>query len=469
MTKYRFSLEFIEKSIRPIKWLGNKSGGAVAVSTDSRTIKAGELFVALVGPNFDGHDYLQSVVDSGATALIVSSEDSAEKLLENNSQLAVFLVEDTLQALGDLAHGWRMKQNPQVFAITGSNGKTTTKELLASILSEVDDVLKTEGNLNNLIGLPQTILKLEEQALLVVEMGMSELGEIDRLTEIATPDIGIISNVNPAHLETLGSLENIARAKGELFKRLSGDNWAIVNLDNSYTEQLGKACKAKKITVSLIDPSADVYARNIIPNPQGFKVEVVCNGQPVEVVLPLMGRHNISNMLAAMAAASVAGVSPDTMAKGIEKCVVPGRRLKVRKDLTGFTLIDDCYNANPSSMAVALELLSDIAGAKRKFAILGDMLELGEGAEIYHKQVGSRAAECGTTKLCAFGSFAENIIQGAVEGGMKAENCFATEDFEQLEQFLWSKLKSGDVVLVKGSRGMRLERAVNSIEKFAKE
>lgn len=464
----RFTYEFIEQSLNANR-LGSSEGGSVSVSTDSRTITDSQLFIALKGLNFDAHDYLEQAIKQGVKAVVISDYEKCKGVLEKFNDVTAFVVEDTLKALGDLAYAWRVKQNPKVYAVTGSNGKTTTKELLASILKEAGGLVKTEGNLNNLIGLPLTVLKLKNQKQMVLEMGMSELGEIDRLAKIAVPDVGIITNVNPAHLETLGSLENIAKAKGELFDNLTGDNWAVVNLDNQYTKQLGKKCKAQKITVSLIDPLADVFARNIVGTTDGFKVEVVCNGESVEVFLPLLGRHNVSNMLVAMAAASVARISPDVMVQGIAKCVVPGRRLKVRKDLTGFTLIDDCYNANPSSMAVALELMADIAGTKRKVAILGDMLELGKNSEIYHKQTGSKAAECGVSLLCAFGQYSSIVTQGAIDSGVKKENCLATENFNELEKYLQKNLKSGDVLLVKGSRGMRLERVVNTIENFAKE
>ena len=377
-------------------------------------------------------------------------------------------MDDTLKALGDLAAHWIEKVDPFILAITGSGGKTTTKEILFSILNRLAKTLKSEGNFNNLIGLPLTAFRLRDERRAVFEMGMSAPGEIARLAEIANPRVGVITNVLPAHLESMGTVDNVAHAKGELFEALGENDWAVVNLDNPYTVKLSEKLYSKRITFSLFDKNADVFAGRFEMKGEKTSVDVAIDEKIIEVDLPLLGRRNVENMLAAMAAAFAAGISPEDMPSGIAATTIPGPRMK-KRIIGDYLVLDDSYNANPVSMAAALDLLSELSGGRRKVAVLGDMLEMGKESGSFHEDLGRHTVEAGIGLLLAYGGHASDIANGAMGAGMPEESTYHTYEFNDIRCWLGSELKSGDAILIKGSRGMRLERAVDEINRLCGE
>ncbi len=431
----------------------------VDVSSDTRSIQKGELFVPLHGINFNGHTYITLAAECGAAATLVE-----EGWLEGHhlpASLPGIVVKDTLRALGDLAALHRSRFDIPVVGVTGSNGKTSTKEMLASILMGKGTVLKTSGNLNNLIGLPKMLLKLSsEHRWGVLEMGMSEPGEIDRLAEIAAPVVGVITNVFPAHLESMGSMEAVARAKGELFMRLKSGGWAIYNADDPLVSALPVAEGVKRLSFGL--HGAEVMASRIVnAGHEGQRFVLHLPGVEAPVQLKAFGRHNIQNALAAAAAAWALGASMEEICNGLEMFTPVDRRFSL-EELGSVTLIDDSYNANPGSMAAGLVTLSELKGEGRAIAVLGDMLELGSGSIDAHRGVGRLAATC-VCRLYLLGRFAETVKTGALEGGMSEESIVVAESHEHLLADLRGNLVDGDCVLVKGSRGMRMEVVAEGI------
>jgi len=434
--------------------LGAPPEAVSAVSTDSRSVKPGELFVALRGPRFDGHDFIGEVARKGVQLTVADASWLGAH--EIPPGIAVISVPDTLHALGDLAAFHRSRFSIPLVGVTGSNGKTTTKEMLAAILARTGKGLKTSGNLNNLIGLPQMLLQLtEKDRWAVLEMGMSEPGEIDRLAEIAAPQVGIVTNAFPAHLESMGSVEAVAQAKGELFLRLPAGGTAVCNADDPLVCGLTIADGVTRLAYGL--HGAQVTAsglENAGHAGQRFILQIA--GAEFPVNLRAFGRHNVLNALAAAAAAFSLGIDASEIRCGLESFEPVEKRFRL-EELGDVTLVDDSYNANPGSMAAALVTLSDIRGSGRALAVLGDMLELGAGAMEAHHEVGRLAATC-VCRLYLLGRFAETVKAGALEGGLPDENIVVAEDHEQILADLRGSLQAGDTILVKGSRGSRMEK-----------
>lgn len=425
------------------------------VSTDSRNMVPGALFIPLRGGRFDGHDYLSQAVKNGAAACL--SEQVVEGLT-----VPVVRVADTLRALGDIAAAYRLQLQGPLIAITGSAGKTTTKEMLASILTRVAPGLKTFGNFNNLIGLPLTLLRIEKNhQWAVVEMGTSALGEIERLTEIAQPTIGVITNVGEAHLETLHGLDGVSRAKGELYAGLKGGT-AIINLDDERVARLPVANGVKKKTYGL-NPMADVRGDKIVIKPDSIGFELVTAEQRSPVRLPVPGVHNVHNALAAAAAALELDVSMEHIAGGLEDFVPVLGRMNLFPLASGGMLLDDSYNSNPLSARSALDALSALKGQGRKVAILGDMLELGEDAQMLHQALGERVAQVADV-LIAVGQYGEQLMAGAVKGGMRKEQIHKVAHVEAAIELMKNCHRTGDRLLVKGSRGVHLDRLVQELK-----
>jgi UDP-N-acetylmuramoyl-tripeptide--D-alanyl-D-alanine ligase len=429
------------------------NGADVAISgfsTDSRTLQAGDLFIPLRGERFDGHDYLHQAVRHGAAACL--SEDVVAGLT-----IPVIQVRDTLQALGDLAHAVRQRFGGPVIGITGTSGKTTTKEMLAAILARTGAGLKSAGNFNNLVGVPLTLFGLRpDHRWVVIEMGMSARGEITRLAQIAAPQIGIITNVGAGHLEKLGGISGVARAKGELFIHLPAGGTAIVNADDPQVSQLPLANGVHRLLFGTA-AAAQVRASaiNSADGMVGFTLHVA--GADAAVQLPLPGRHNVHNALAAAAAASVLEVPLADIAAGLaEFKPCPGRMELV--ELPGDLLIlEDSYNANPLSMRAALDALYDLGRPGRRIAVLGDMLELGEAARDLHFEVGTLVAKRADW-LFTLGELAREIAAGAGASGLAAERIITANTVAELHERLRPILQPGDRLLIKGSRGMRMER-----------
>ncbi len=449
-----FDLERIAR-ITGGDFLGRKVDCPLAdISTDSRNMVAGSLFVPLRGERFDGHDYFSQAVKNGAAACL--SEEVVAGL-----SVPVVRVADTLQALGDIAATMRLQLNGPLVAITGSAGKTTTKEMLATILSQVAPGLKTAGNFNNLIGLPLTLLQLKtEHQWAVIEMGTSRLGEIERLTEIAQPSIGIITNIGAAHLETLHGLDGVSRAKGELYAGLRGGT-AIVNLDDHRVAQLPIANGVKKVTYGL-SSQAQVRAENLKASGAGVSFELICAEQRHQVQLTSPGQHNVANALAATAAALEMEVPLATIVAGLEQFVAINGRMDLSPLPCGGLMLDDSYNSNPLSATAALEALSALPGNGRKVAVLGDMLELGADAEQMHIELGKKAATVADL-IIAVGEYSASICQGAVAAGMATTQLVEVVDASAAIESLHKEQRSGDKVLVKGSRGIGLEAVVTAL------
>ncbi|HXV20590.1 MAG TPA: UDP-N-acetylmuramoyl-tripeptide--D-alanyl-D-alanine ligase [Desulfuromonadales bacterium] len=429
------------------------AGARVAVtgiSTDSRSVSPGELFVPLRGEKFDGHDFLTQAVRRGAAACL--SEDVIAGF-----PVPVIQVANTLQALGDLAAAIRRDFSGPVVAVTGSSGKTTTKEMLAAILSGTAPGLKTEGNFNNLVGLPLTLFRLApEHRWAVLEMGMSARGEIARLAEIALPEVGIITNVGPAHLETLHGLDGVARAKGELFAALKAGGTAVINADDERVAQLPVANGVRRLHYGF-SASAEIRAEEVAVAGAAVSFRLFLPEGDWPVTLAVAGRHNVYNALAAAAAAVALAVPATAIVRGLQTFRGGHGRMELVDLGNGTLLIEDTYNANPLSVRAALTALDEMGGNGRRIAVLGDMLELGAEAAELHRQIGAEAAQrCDF--LILLGAMAGETAAGARQQGMPADRVQIVSSHAEAADRLRSLLRPGDRLLVKGSRGMRMEK-----------
>lgn len=439
----------------------------LGVATDTKDALTDHLFVALVGARFDAHDFLQEALHAGASGLLVS-DAGYSRVGVGDVDTTLVVVPDTLRALGDLARYHKRNLAVPALALTGSNGKTTTKEMVAAIQAQARPCLKTQGNLNNLIGVPLTLLGLEvHHRVAVVEMGMNRPGEIARYTELAEPVAGMVLNVGPAHIGELGSMEAVAHAKGELFKGLPAGAVAVVNLDDPRVVGQASAAAALQRTFGR-DPSADVHLTSAAPRAQGGQDLVLhVDGRRMQAFLPLDGAHNALNAVGAVALATarpdLVPVELDAVAEGLAKVVVPGGRLAARA-VGDLWVIDDGYNANRASMEAALATAAGIARARggRLVALLGEMRELGEFSEAEHARVGEAAAAAGAVAVAAFGPGAGPIARAAQGAGAPAHH--EAEDDAALFAWARERWRPGDVVLVKGSRGIRMERFIRLIE-----
>ncbi|GMR22457.1 MAG: UDP-N-acetylmuramoyl-tripeptide--D-alanyl-D-alanine ligase [Acidobacteriota bacterium] len=426
-----------------------------AVSIDTRTIERGDLFVAIRGPHRDGHDYVANALESGAAGIVVS------QLIEIAGSAFQVQVKDTTRALQDLAQVVRERAGVRVVAITGSMGKTTTKEAAAAAMGSCRRVLKTKENLNNLYGLPLTLLELGElgeEDVAVVEMGMSEPGEITRLTEIAKPDVGVLTNVAEVHLEFFDSISEIADAKGELLLGLAGDAVAVVNADDPLVLEQARKFAGRQIRFGLA-PSADLRACQIRSTSAGVHFRAEDGGRSVEVTSSLHGRHNVYNLLAGLAAARALDVPLEEAASGLASLSPPrhrGERIALRGDIL---LIDETYNSNPRALICALDALVD-EDEGRRVAVVGDMLELGPRASELHREVGRHAATLELGLLVGVGRLGREIVAGARVAGMAEARLAICADAAAAGTFLERSLVEGDVVLVKGSRGVGLDETI---------
>lgn len=423
------------------------------VSTDSRTATPGQLFMPLKGEKFDGHDYLEALFATGIRVACVAEKRATE--IHPPADVTLIIVADTLSALGDLARAYRRRFSLPVIGITGSNGKTTTKEMLATILAVKGAGLKTSGNLNNLIGLPQMVFQLtEEQTWAVFEMGMSEFGEIDRLAEIAAPEIGIITNAYPAHLASMGSVAGVAQAKGELFGRLQPGMTAIYNADDALIAALPTPAGVIRREFGL--HGAEITALNLTScGNQGQSFTLKIGKKSADLQLHAFGLHNIYNALAAAAAADSLGLPIETIVSGLAAFTPYDKRFKL-EDLGSIVLIDDSYNANPASTGAALLTLGDLKGAKRAIAVLGDMLELGAESLAAHRDVGRLAASC-TDRLYLYGDMGQVVAEAALEAGMPEHEVVYAVTRDEIVLDIVKDHLNGDFILIKGSRGMRMD------------
>ena len=455
---------------------GQQQALLAQVSTDTRTIGPGDIFVALKGEAFDGHQYIDQAVTSGAGAII--GEHFPDNLAPD---VLAIQVKDSLVALGDLA-GYRRRllaPRVRVTAITGSSGKTSVKEMVAAIFAQatgttgngIDPVLKTKGNFNNLVGLPLSLLPIEYgHELAVLEMGMNVPGEIARLTTIADPDIGCINNVHPAHLQGLGSIEGVAAAKGELFAGMRADAIRIVNLDDVHVREQAKKSGGKQIgfavspTGQKLDPLVWITRQENLGE-QGMRFTLHIGEWQERITVPVFGEHNVSNCAAAAAIAHGAGIPPEVIVDGLTRYQpTVDKRLAVSELPKGIKVVNDAYNANPASMAAGLRTTASFGKPGcRHFAALGDMLELGEASDELHRDIGTLVAELGYDGLAVTGPHAPVVAQAALAGGMASDAVQTFADHASMAQWLTQlmengRLGAGDWLLIKGSRGMRMER-----------
>jgi UDP-N-acetylmuramoyl-tripeptide--D-alanyl-D-alanine ligase len=417
------------------------------VSTDTRTLARGDLFVALVGPHFDGHGFVSEAAGKGAIGALVS------RALETD--IATVQVADTRLSLGQLAAHWRRQFPIPVIAVTGSNGKTTVKNMIAAILNMAGPTLATQGNLNNDIGVPLTLLRLRQgDRHAVIEMGMNHPGEIDYLTKLARPTIALINNAAAAHLAGLGSVEAVARAKGEIYAGLAADGIAVINADDAYADLWRELAAPHHVITFGLDRPADISAECEL-DAGGSTIHLKTSHGGISMHLSLLGRHNVMNALAASSAALAAGASLADIQAGLEKLKSVSGRLEVKRGLNGARVLDDTYNANPGSLAAGVEVLKAASG--ERVLVLGDMGELGDAARDIHRRVGLLAKRLGIEHLYAVGE----LTPGAVEAFGKGAQHFASH--EALIENLRASLHAGMTVLVKGSRLMKMERVVAGI------
>jgi UDP-N-acetylmuramoyl-tripeptide--D-alanyl-D-alanine ligase len=437
---------------------GDRNSEFLDVYTDSRRIEKGGLFIPIIGERFDGHDFIKPSLDAGAEGIITSRE------IEPVKGKVVIKVYDTLNALGRIAAFYRQKFDIPFVGITGSVGKTSTKDMVAGVLSQKFNVLKTHGNYNNEIGLPLTIFKLDcfhEAA--VIEMGMSGLGEISRLTSIARPDIAVITNIGLSHIEKLGSRQNILKAKLEILEGLNPDGVVILNGDDELLSGTRDLLKFRTVFYGMRD-GVDYQAYNIkTDGEKGIHFEVMIRNREYSIHVPVPGIHNVHNALAALATGMELNIGIEKIIKGINEFVSGKMRLNILSH-NGIKLIDDAYNASPQSMKAAISVLKDISDGNRTVAVLGDMLEMGEWALEGHITVGKYVADKGIDFLITLGENAKNIAQGAVESGLDKERAVSFDRIEDINIFLGEFLKKGDVVLIKGSRGMKMEEIVSYLK-----
>ncbi len=470
-TVSRFGLTELLAATGGVLHAGPAAGsGAAGISTDSRTLAPGELFVALAGPReqpvrlvHDGHRFVGEALRRGAWGVLVEEQALQREAVAREVAAwpgrAVIAVPDSLCALGDLAAYHRGRMPARIVGITGSNGKTTTKELAYAILAARWRVLRNEGNLNNLVGLPLTLLGLEAgHEVAVVELGMSHPGEIRRLAAIAAPQVGVVTNVGPVHLEGVGGLAGVAAAKAEIFEGIAPGGTAVLNADDPATPGLAARWGGRQVSFGLA-ATADVRAEDIEYAPQGTAFTLVLpSGERDRLRLPWPGKHNVLNALAAAAAAHCLGADCAQIGAGLMRARPAAMRFEIGTLPAGVTVVNDAYNANPASMRAALATFAQLPAAGRRVLVLGDMLELGPAAPAEHQELGQIAARTAPALLLAVGAFAECVAEGARACGLDTTTIRTAPDATAAAGLLAGWLRPGDLLLLKGSRGVRLER-----------
>jgi len=436
----------------------------VGVSTDSRNIGPGELFVALAGDTFDGHDFIADAGKKGAKAVLIDRT----RIDALPPGLGALVVDGTLFALGELARRYRERLSARVVGITGSNGKTTTKELVYEVVSRRFCAEKSRGNFNNLIGLPMMLLSMDEKTeLIVVELGMNTPGEMKRLVSIAGPDIGVITNIGPVHLEGVGSVEGVYREKRELFLGLPEEGAAVFEADAPFSDDLERDAAARTISFGF-NAGADVRAEHIRELPDGATAaDFITPGGSFDGMFHIPGRHNLKNGLAALAVGSALGIDTSAMKEALESSRPVSMRMELAVSGDDVVVLNDSYNANPVSMQAALEYLALEKKRRggRLLAVMGDMLELGDYAREGHERVGGVAAREGYERLFVLGDHATDVARGAMSEGMKDKNIktYKRGDHTSLIDDLASEVHTGDCVLIKGSRGVRMEQVARAL------
>lgn len=429
------------------------------ISIDSRTIKSGELFFAITGDNHDGHDYVTGAIDKGAVAVVINRSQSDRFADLNNGR--VLVVNDTHEALLNLAGYIRRRTDTRFIAVTGSNGKTTTKEMLHAILNSKYRSFRSPGNLNNLFGLPLSLgMMPEDTEYAIFELGISTPGEMTRLARIIKPELAMIINIGPAHLETLGSIENVVRAKFELIDNLPVGAQVVLNVDDKNIIDEAHRRNLNYIGFGIIN-DCPFRATRISHDDRG-RYFFDLNDRSFS--LNVCGKVNVYNALAAIAASSLWGCGPDDWQKGLDDFEPIEMRMGVEQ-CGGLRLLIDCYNANPDSVAASLECFGEYQAEGRKIAVLGDMLELGDEAKRFHREAGQQVATAGVDFLLCLGPQSAGTAEGAIAAGLLRDVVWTFDNHEQLLDHLTSLAERGDMILFKGSRGMELEKTVDGLKR----
>jgi UDP-N-acetylmuramoyl-tripeptide--D-alanyl-D-alanine ligase len=424
----------------------------LGISTDTRTLHDGELFIAIQGPNFDGGEYVETARQSGAAGAVVKHPSAAS--------ISQIVVDDTRIALGRLAAAWRSQLTATVIGVTGSNGKTTVKEMIKACLLQHAPTFATQGNFNNDIGLPLMLVRIKPQhQFAVIEMGANHAGEIAYLASLAQPDIAVITNAAAAHLEGFGSMDGVASAKGEILHGLKSSGTAVLNADDKYFQFWASQLEDTPILSFGLSDKADVRAEGVEAGVGGSSFRLVVPGSVAEISLPLAGVHNVRNACAAAAVAHAAGLAPTKIKAGLEGVAPVDGRLQPLHGVNGSTLFDDSYNANPRSVAAAAEFLSGLPGDN--WLVLGDMKELGADAPAMHREVGEAARAFGIDRLFALGELSRHTVEGF------GENATWYSNADALINDIEPDLKRSVNVLVKGSRSMRMEEVVDALRNHA--
>ena len=461
----RWSVEKVCQALGvPVPPGGDPSLLVSGYSIDSRTLRPGELFVALRGPRFGGHDFVPSALEAGAAAAVIDKH--RVNSLPESFRSRLIGVQDTLAALQELASAVRREWGGPILAITGSTGKTTTKEILAAMMSTRFRVLKSEGNLNNEYGLPLSLLRLEpEHEVAVLELAMSHRGELRRLAEICAPNLGIVTNVAPVHLEFFSSVEEIALAKRELVEGLAGDDSvAVLNADDARVKSFARFCPGKVVFFGL-NKRADFRANGIVHRgAAGMTFEVANRAGRWNFRTPLLGEHNVRNALAAFAAASVYGIAPEAAAERLALCGPAPMRGELIRFAEGFSVLNDAYNSNPVALESMIQLVAHLAEYRRRALVAGEMKELGPRSRVLHRRCGESAANAGMEWVFGVTGDAAVLVEGAIAGGLSPDRTHFFSTVEEAARFLPEWVQPGDLLLIKGSRAVHLEKVMDALK-----
>lgn len=440
-------------------YFGDLEYECINFSKDTRTIQEGDTYIGIKGENFDGNKFFDKAFENGASTCVVQAIEITEDIRERFKEKNLIVVKDTMKALAKIAEYKLSLYDIPVIAITGSVGKTSTKDIIASVVAEKYNILKTEGNNNNEIGLPFTILRLKDEDAIVLEMGMNNKGEIERLSKIAKPDVAVITNVGTSHIGNLGSRENILLAKMEITSGMKENGTLIVNKDN---DMLQKA-EYRNIETYGIENDSKYMAKNIrvLEDKSYFDIEI--DGRIFEVEVPIPGEHFVYNSLSAIAVGMSCKIEMEKIIEGIRKFKLTKGRMELIKTEKGYTIINDAYNASFDSMKSGIEYLNRMSG-NQKIAVLGDMLELGDFSKELHEKVGEIVAENNIDKLIVLGEFSRNIARIAIEKGMNRENIYQCENTDQVIATIKDLVKENDIVYFKASNAMNFSKIISEIK-----
>ena len=441
--------------------IGDINKECINFSTDTRNIKPGDVYIGLKGEKFDGSNFYKQALKSGASVCILQNVEIDNETKSTYSDRSIILVKDTLKALQQIAKYKRSKYNIPVIAITGSVGKTSTKDIIASVVATKYNVLKTEGNFNNHIGVPLTILRLKNHNAMVVEMGMSNKGEISLLTDIAKPTIAVITNIGTAHIGNLGSREKILKAKLEILEGLSEDGTLIINNDNDMLHIWNENNKKYKVLDFGIENNSKIMAKNIQIESTSSTYTVEQNNEKYNIEVPIASKVFIYNSLSAICVGKLLDIQMNKIIEGIKNFELTKNRMEIKK-VNGITIINDCYNANFDSMKASIESLAKMSG-KRKIAILGDMLELGKFSKKLHCDLGCEIYSNNINILITVGVESKNIAESAIKKGMNTSNIYVLNNNEEVINLIKKIKQEGDCILIKASHGMNFKKIVDSL------